>query len=252
MNAPPPKKKKKKKMAVSFAPTEQKVDAAATVKRVCAVLASLATTEALARKGPKALGMLTTLAKTDGGVTETTAPLFMGALRAFAANAAVPDGLAGPMGELVEALGCAPRGAFEVADRVQVATWRLSCACARTLRETDDTYDFCGAMKRVSQAVAALQRDDSDAAVERRDAIIHCLRSAWPHYEAKKWAKTPVEAAVLAAAEKRDVFSDAQRARLDRLTTAVKNSQRGLCRVEKQAVRTEDSTFHPLLHVAPQ
>jgi hypothetical protein len=250
VNAPPPKKKKKKKMAVSFAPTEQKVDAAATVKRVCDVLASLATTEALARKGPKALGMLTTLAKTDGGVTETTAPLFMGALRAFAANAAVPDGLAGPMGELVEALGGAPRGAFEVADRVQVATWRLSCACARTLRETDDTYDFCGAMKRVSQAVAALQRDDSDAAVERRDAIIHCLRSAWPHYEAKKWAKTPVEAAVLAAAEKRDVFSDAQRARLDRLTTAVKNSQRGLCRVEKQAVRTEDSTFHPLLHVA--
>ncbi|KAH8049844.1 hypothetical protein JL720_15518 [Aureococcus anophagefferens] len=53
-------------------------------------------------------------------------------------------------------------------------------------------------------AVAALQRDDSDAAVERRDAIIHCLRSAWPHYEAKKWAKTPAEAAAAGASFLKD------------------------------------------------
>ena len=40
--------------------------------------------------------------------------------------------------------------------------WRLSCRTARVLRTTDDTYDFCAAMKRVQQAVAALQqRHDS-------------------------------------------------------------------------------------------
>ena len=246
------KKAKKKKKAVSFRPTERAVDGVATVKRVCDILLSLKTMDALARKGPKCLQMLTTLARTEGCVTAATAAIFMSTLRAFASNSAMPDGLAGPMGDVVEALGAAPKAAFELDDRVQVATWRLSLGTARTLRETDDTYDFCGAMKRVSMAVAALQADDSDAAAQRRDAIIHCLKSAWPHYLAKKWAKTPVEAAVLACAERRHCFSDTQRGRLDKLTTQVKSTQRGLCKVDTATVRDEDSTFHPLLYVPQQ
>lgn len=216
------------------------------MKRLCDILTSLKTTEALARKGAKCLQMLKSLAETEGCITESTAGMFMATLRAFARNDAMPDGLAPAMGELVEALGkTTAKDAFPVDDRVQIATWRLSLVTARQLRETDDTYDFCGAMKRVSAAINALQSDDSDAAVQRRDAIVHCLKSAWPAYEAKKWAKTPVEAAVLAAAEKRHVFHDNQRDRLDRLTTQVKNTQRGLCRVQKQVLREQDSTFHP-------
>ena len=243
-------KKKKKKKGVSFKPTEQKVDGEATVRRLCAIVAGLDTPAAVARKGPKALAMLTTLAAAEGCVTENTAPLFVDVVRGFAASAAMPDGLVAPIASLVEALGRAPRASFALNDRVDVATWRLSCGAARTLRETDDTYDFCAAMKRVSAAIAALRVDASDAAVARRDAVIHCLRAAWPKYEAKlqTWAKTPVEAAVLAAAEKRICFDDAQRDRLDRLTTQVKNNQRGAGRAEKKAYRDEDSTAHPLLH----
>ena len=61
------------------------------------------------------------------------------ALKLFATNAAVPDGVAAPLGDLVEALGKADRSCFAVEDRVRVATWRLSCKTARVLRETDDT-----------------------------------------------------------------------------------------------------------------
>ena len=123
------------------------------------------------------LAMLATLAGVDGGVTEETAPLYVDALRSFAASGAVSDGLVGPLGDAVEALGKADRSCFGVDDRVQVATWRLSLRTARTLRETDDTYDFCAAMKRVHKAVEALGVDESDAAVQRRDAIVHCLKS---------------------------------------------------------------------------
>ena len=216
-----PTKPKKKKKSVSFKKTEQTVDAAATVKRVCAILKSSARTNAA--KASKALAMLATLAGVDGGVTEETAPLYVDALRSFAASGAVSDGLVGPLGDAVEALGKADRSCFGVDDRVQVATWRLSLRTARTLRETDDTYDFCAAMKRVHKAVEALGVDESDAAVQRRDAIVHCLKSGWAAYESKPWAKTPVEAAVLACAERRHLFSEAQRSRIDRLTTQVKS-----------------------------
>ena len=243
----PAKPKKKKKKSVSFKKTEQTVDAAATVKRVCAILKSSARTNAA--KASKALAMLATLAGVDGGVTEETAPLYVDALRSFAASGAVSDGLVGPLGDAVEALGKADRSNFGVDDRVQVATWRLSLRTARTLRETDDTYDFCAAMKRVHKAVEALGVDESDAAVQRRDAIVHCLKSGWAAYESKPWAKTPVEAAVLACAERRHLFSEAQRTRIDRLTTQVKSKQRGLCRVETAPVRDVDDTSHPLREV---
>ena len=242
-----PAKPKKKKKSVSFKRTEQTVDAAATVKRVCAILKSSARTNAA--KASKALAMLATLAGVDGGVTEETAPLYVDALRSFAASGAVSDGLVGPLGDAVEALGKADRSCFGVDDRVQVATWRLSLRTARTLRETDDTYDFCAAMKRVHKAVEALGVDESDAAVQRRDAIVHCLKSGWAAYESKPWAKTPVEAAVLACAERRHLFSEAQRTRIDRLTTQVKSKQRGLCRVETAPVRDVDDTSHPLREV---
>ena len=39
----------------------------------------------------------------DGGVTEETAPLYVDALRSFAASGAVSDGLVGPLGDAVEA-----------------------------------------------------------------------------------------------------------------------------------------------------
>ena len=94
-----------------------------------------------------------------------------------------------------------------------------------------------------------LEPDASDAACERRDAVVHCLRSAWPAYESKKWAKTPVEAAVLACAEKRHVFDENQRRRIDRLTTQVKGRQRGLCKVETETYREAESTFHPVRDV---
>ena len=188
---------------------------------MCAILKSSARTNAA--KASKALAMLATLAGVDGGVTEETAPLYVDALRSFAASGAVSDGLVGPLGDAVEALGKADRSCFGVDDRVQVATWRLSLRTARTLRETDDTYDFCAAMKRVHKAVEALGLDESDAAVQRRDAIVHCLKSGWAAYESKPWAKTPVEAAVLACAERRHLFSEAQRSRIDRLTTQVKS-----------------------------
>ena len=191
---------RRKKKSVSFKKTEQTVDAAATVKRVCAILKSSARTNAA--KASKASAMLATLAGVDGGVTEETAPLYVDALRSFAASGAVSDGLVGPLGDAVEALGKADRSNFGVDDRVQVATWRLSLRTARTLRETDDTYDFCAAMKRVHKAVEALGVDERRA-VQRRDAIVHCLKSGWAAYESKPWAKTPVEAAVLACAERR-------------------------------------------------
>ena len=59
-----PTKPKKKKKSVSFKKTEQTVDAAATVKRVCAILKSSARTNAA--KASKALAMLATLAGVDG------------------------------------------------------------------------------------------------------------------------------------------------------------------------------------------
>lgn len=239
-----PKKKKKKRKAVSFKPTAQAVDATATVRRVCAILQS-----AGGPKASKALSMLATLAGVDGGVTAETAPLYVDALRAFAASGAVCDGLVGPLGDAVEALGKADRACFSVDDRVQVATWRLSLKTARTLRETDDTYDFCSAMKRVAKAIEALQPDESDAACQRRDAIVHCLKSSWAANESKPWAKTPVEAAVLACAERRRLFSEAQRSRIDHLTTQVKTRQRGLCRVDTAPVRDVEDTSHPLREV---
>ena len=108
---------------------------------------------------------------------------------------------------------------FGVDDRVQVATWRLSLRTARTLRETDDdTTTSARRWQRVHKAVEALGVDESDAAVQRRDAIGHCLKSGWAAYESKPWAKTPVEAAVLACAERRHLLG-AQRSRIDRLTT---------------------------------
>ena len=51
---------------------------------------------------------------------------------------------------------------------------------------------------------------------------------------------------MLAAAEKRGCFSEAQRERLDRLTTQVRGVQRGANRVEVGAVREAESTFHPM------
>lgn len=78
---------------------------------------------------------------------------------------------------------------------------------------------------------------------------MHCLKSGWAAYESKPWAKTPVEAAVLACAERRHLFSEAQRSRIDRLTTQVKSKQRGLCRVETAPVRDVDDTSHPLREV---
>ncbi|KAJ1463085.1 hypothetical protein M885DRAFT_504624 [Pelagophyceae sp. CCMP2097] len=233
--------RKKKRKGVSFvADKSTTVDARATVARVCAVLGTCTDPA----KAAKVLAMLKKLAETPGAVSSETAPLFVAALRTFAASGVVNDVVAQPLADLVDVLVAQPKAAFGAEDRSAVVTWSLALSTARQLR-TDDTYDFSRALKRVTDAVRALQEDGSDAAVSRRDAVIHCLRAAWPLYEAKLWAKTPVESCVTLAAEKRHLFSEKQRERLDRLTTAMRERQRGK-KVVVTATRQAETVYHPL------
>lgn len=228
----------KKRKAVSFV-TERKVDASETVGRIVTAI------EAGKRK--KGLEMLATVV-TAGGLTRGTAPLFFRALQALLSEQRLARDLVDPVAALLDALLAAD--VVDGRDRDALVTWHLSCSTARRL-DTDDTYDFAAAIKRVIAAARAVVPDSTLRAAARRDAILHCLEVAMAAYDAKPWARTPVETAVLAAADHRMSFRDAQRDRLDTLVTTLRSRQRSHTVRPAAAARAGDMTqYHPLRNLA--
>lgn len=241
---PPVHEKKKRKKSVSFAATERRVDAVVTIERLCKALGNEA-------KRAKAIQMLSTAADA-GALSPITAPLVVAAVATLTRADRLEDSLVQPMCDLIDRLF----GASDVMDKVDreiVATWSLSCCTAHRLEGTDDTYEFAAGVKRLRAAVAALGSKESRRAAARRDAILHCLEigaraASDPN---KRWAKTPVESCITAAAEKRLLFSESQRSKLDRLTTRMREGKlRDFVPSKVTMPRVAEAAYHPLRNVA--
>jgi len=238
----PPLKKKKK--TVSFEAAGGVVDVKATLGRLCGMVGKPAKTR-------KALEMIGTLGRQETKALRENAPLVIKALRQLESTKGLGD--LGPLcAPVVEMLLSAEN--VEESDKADLATWHLSLTIANDLR-TDDTYIFAAAMNHVTEALRALaERKNSDerAASKRRDALLQCFAAAWPNYTSSSsstWAKTPLEIAILLAADNRLSFSSTQRHRLDHLTTLVRASQRRHNLKPRDLLRIPEASVHPMHQV---
>lgn len=127
----------------------------------------------------------------------------------------------------------------------ELETLRLRVAVAGDLR-TDDTYQFSRAAKHLREALLAMDGAYDQAGGQRKAALLCCMDEAFKAY-GFQWAKTAIESAFQVATEKRLLFQDQDRDRVDEFSTAIAKARaRSSSGWVPRVARTHESTAHPL------
>eukprot|EP00903_Cladosiphon_okamuranus_P020530 g18844.t1 len=164
------------------------------------------------------------------------------------------------------------------AEGVRAVTWELLFGLRHDVK-TDDSFTFARAIKRLREAIEALgdvagggkatdgtagEEDGGDGAagaggggggvslsLERKRAIILTMKEAFKSYHLA-WARSSIEPAFKAAADRRRLFPEGElRDTLDEFTDAITKRQRnpgGLMAPPSRSVRAHNSTAHPMLN----